>query len=828
MKRFLFALLFFFSAALASDTTGPVIIDINPQAPGAGNTGELRFKELKANGTTYVGLKAPDSISSSVIWTLPTADGSNGQILTTNGSKVLSWTSAAAGTPNFSAVTSGTNTNALVIGTGGTFGPTDATHGTVTANAYLGSLPAVNGGTGSTTNPTATQIPIGDGANNYQPQTMSGDATIAANGALTIANLAITNAKIAAATIDLTAKVTGILPGANGGTGNGFVQIAGPASSLKTYTGPNASCNLLTDNALITVAQGGTGLSSGTSGGIPYYSSATGIASSALLQQYALVSGGGSGGAPVTIGTLGSTTTVLHGNAAGLPTFGSIVNADIANTTIDLTAKVTGILPIANGGTNNNAALTNNQLFYSTGGKHAELGAMTDGQIVVGKTSNAPQIVTAGGDISTISNAGVFTIANLAITNAKIANTTIDLTAKVTGILPGANGGTNNGFVQIAGPASTLKTYTGPNASCNLLTDAAAVTVAQGGTGITSGSSGGVPYFSAAGTIASSATLAQYALVTGGGSGATPVSLGSIGTATTLLHGNAGGLPTWSGVSMTADVTGTLPVANGGTGIATVTTSTYGLICGGTTATGAFQVVAPGTSGYFLQSNGASALPSWVAVSPGSVSGTLPIIVTGTAVALGAAQGPVTADSNSSVGVGAANSGKKVEIWQTAANNTQPAIEVQKSDGTVQWQIDNTITSNVDVKEMLSTSKAGKIQRQSITETVTIANTATSTSATNLIPANASNIIVTYRVTAAITCTSTFSVGDAVSSTRFGTGISKALSTISSSLKCSPPTAPFGSTTATTITITPDTTPTDSTGRLEITVWYDTVTEPGS
>jgi hypothetical protein len=47
----------------------------------------------------------------------------------------------------------------------------------------------------------------------------------------------------------------------------------------------------------------------------------------------------------------GATTTVLHGNAGGAPSFGQIVNNDISNGTIDLTTKVTGILPVANGGT---------------------------------------------------------------------------------------------------------------------------------------------------------------------------------------------------------------------------------------------------------------------------------------------------------------------------------------------------------------------------------------------------------------------------------------------------------------------------------------------
>ncbi|NBS71207.1 hypothetical protein EBT31_20210, partial [bacterium] len=55
---------------------------------------------------------------------------------------------------------------------------------------------------------------------------------------------------------------------------------------------------------------------------------------------------------------------------------------------------------------------------------------------------------------------------------------------------------------------------------------------------------------------------------------------------------------------------GTLGVAGGGTGI--VTTTAYGLIAAGTTATGAFQQVSgTGTSGQLLTSNGAGALPTW-------------------------------------------------------------------------------------------------------------------------------------------------------------------------------------------------------------------------
>jgi hypothetical protein len=49
--------------------------------------------------------------------------------------------------------------------------------------------------------------------------------------------------------------------------------------------------------------------------------------------------------------------------------------------------------------------------------------------------------------------------------------------------------------------------------------------VANGGTGLTAGTSGGVPYYSATGTLASSAALASNALVIGGGAGAAPATV---------------------------------------------------------------------------------------------------------------------------------------------------------------------------------------------------------------------------------------------------------------------------------------------------------------
>lgn len=90
----------------------------------------------------------------------------------------------------------------------------------------------------------------------------------------------------------------------------------------------------------VPVGDGGTGLSSGTSGGILYFSAASTLASSSALTQYALVVGGGAGGAPSTLASTGTSTTILHGNASGNPTWSSIVVADLGTAVHALFAQV--------------------------------------------------------------------------------------------------------------------------------------------------------------------------------------------------------------------------------------------------------------------------------------------------------------------------------------------------------------------------------------------------------------------------------------------------------------------------------------------------------
>ena len=71
-----------------SDTTNTTSVNLIID-----NQKEIRFRETTANGTNYVALKAPASLSADLTFTLPATDGTVGQVLTTNGSGVLSFAS---------------------------------------------------------------------------------------------------------------------------------------------------------------------------------------------------------------------------------------------------------------------------------------------------------------------------------------------------------------------------------------------------------------------------------------------------------------------------------------------------------------------------------------------------------------------------------------------------------------------------------------------------------------------------------------------------------------------------------------------------------------
>jgi len=80
---------------------------------------ELRLPEDTDNGTNYIAIKAPDSIASNLTLTLPSADGTNGQALVTNGSGTLSFTTLSTTLTYSSGTATGDNTTtAFTISSG--------------------------------------------------------------------------------------------------------------------------------------------------------------------------------------------------------------------------------------------------------------------------------------------------------------------------------------------------------------------------------------------------------------------------------------------------------------------------------------------------------------------------------------------------------------------------------------------------------------------------------------------------------------------------------------------------------------------------------------
>ena len=80
-----------------SGTTADGLV-LEPYNTAAGNTSEIRFLELAASGTNYVGFKSADALAANVIWTLPTADATTAnQALVSDASGVLSFADVLVG-----------------------------------------------------------------------------------------------------------------------------------------------------------------------------------------------------------------------------------------------------------------------------------------------------------------------------------------------------------------------------------------------------------------------------------------------------------------------------------------------------------------------------------------------------------------------------------------------------------------------------------------------------------------------------------------------------------------------------------------------------------
>lgn len=114
------------------------------------------------------------------------------------------------------------------------------------------------------------------------------------------------------------------------------------------------------------------------------------------------------------------------------------------------------------------------------------------------------------------------------------------------------------------------------------------------------------------GTGASSLTLNGMLY----GNGTSPIGATSAGSQYQVFQAGSGGVPTVGALQLnqSAAVSGSLGVANGGTGLASLTAH-YTLIGNGTSSV---TLVSPSTAGYVLTSNGGSADPSYQPPSVGA------------------------------------------------------------------------------------------------------------------------------------------------------------------------------------------------------------------
>jgi hypothetical protein len=197
------------------------------------------------------------------------------------------------------------------------------TSGTFAVTLSGTALPIANGGTGSTataycslaSNVTGT-LPVANGGTGQTTYT---------DGQLLIGNTASTSLTRATLTAGTGISIT---------NGNGSISIAatggtGTVTSV-SFTGGIVSVANPTSTPAFTVA--------GTSGGVPYFSSASTWATSGALAANAIVVGGGAGGAPATITTGTGVVTalgvavgtagafVVQGGALGTPLTGNLAN----------------------------------------------------------------------------------------------------------------------------------------------------------------------------------------------------------------------------------------------------------------------------------------------------------------------------------------------------------------------------------------------------------------------------------------------------------------------------------------------------------------------
>lgn len=211
---------------------------------------------------------------------------------------------------------------------------------------------------------------------------------------------------------------------------------------------------------------------------------------------------------------------------------------------------------------------------------------ITDGKLFYKDNGGTVQVIGWKTTPTTAGGTGLTTYTTGDLLYASATNTLSKLAVGTNGYVLTLSGGLPTWAASTGGVTSFNAGTTGltpATATTGAITLAGTLGTANGGTNLTTFTSGGAVYATStsvlttgtlpntSGGTGQSSAFTQYGVTYAAST--TALATTAAGTSTTVLHGNASGAPTFGAVSLTADVSGTLPIANGGTGLTSTPTN---------------------------------------------------------------------------------------------------------------------------------------------------------------------------------------------------------------------------------------------------------------